>query len=62
MAFVRYFDEATRTVGEQWIDESATDGVRDRFDRIRRTRACYRCGAGPEHCECPDEMEPDGVR
>lgn len=38
------------------------DEVLESFDRIRRTRACYRCGAGPEHCECPDEMEPDGVR
>jgi hypothetical protein len=36
--------------------------IRESFDRIRRTRACYRCGAGPEHCECPDEMEPDGAR
>lgn len=40
--------------------EKAT--VRDDFARIRRTRACYRCGAGPEHCECPDEMEPEGAR
>jgi hypothetical protein len=37
-------------------------GVRESFDRIRRNRACYRCGASPEHCECPDEMEPDGAR
>lgn len=36
--------------------------IRDSFARIRRTRACYRCGASPEHCECPDEYEPEGVR
>ncbi len=41
------------------IEKALTRGD---FDRIRRTRSCYRCGAGPEHCECPDEMEPEGVR
>lgn len=38
------------------------DDTRDRFAAIRRTRACYRCGASPEHCDCPDQYEPDGAR
>ena len=32
--------------------------VREAFARIRRNRACYRCGSSPEHCECPDQMDP----
>lgn len=77
MAFHRVFDEETRTVCDAWEDESqprqsepachmcheaSGNGIREAFDRIRRNRACYRCGASPEHCECPDEYEPDGAR
>ena len=64
--FKPYFDEGTRTWGEEWIDEGTAEGhaasIRESFARIRRTRACYRCGASPERCECPDEMEPEGAR
>lgn len=54
----KHLTDAEKTVP----GEAPTEDVRDDFDRIRRTRACYRCGAGPEHCDCPDEMEPEGVR
>lgn len=51
-----------RTEAEVFADVEADRRraeVRESFSRIRRNRACYRCGASPEHCECPDQYEPD---
>lgn len=36
--------------------------ISDAMSVLHRNRACYRCGASPEHCDCPDQMEPDGAR
>ena len=36
--------------------------IADAMSVLHRNRACYRCGAAPEHCDCPDQMEPDGAR
>lgn len=36
--------------------------ISDAMAVLHRNRACYRCGAAPEHCDCPGQMEPDGAR
>lgn len=36
--------------------------IADTMSVLHRNRACYRCAAAPEHCDCPDQMEPEGAR
>lgn len=38
---------------------NAHDDLATGLARLHRNRACYRCGARPEHCECPDEYETE---
>lgn len=32
--------------------------IADAMSVLRRTRACYRCGAAPEQCDCPTDEDP----
>lgn len=37
--------------------KAAREDTREDFDRIRRTRSCYRCGAPIAACACPTETD-----